>query len=134
MIGSLLELMQPLIGIARTVLTTFADLVAKHNTACVPPTGGVSPLKSNSILFLVELSAYAPVPDPVIPFVFLMNNGHYSYTAIKTSPLAAVVALAEMQNLKEITSKAKEKYLKWTWATAGAKLKFDPKNDTQRYV
>jgi exocyst complex protein 7 len=160
MIVSLLDLMQPLIGIARTTLTTFADLVAKHDPAFVPPTGGVSALTSNSILFLIELSAYAPVlaeiegfalpaysttiltrlvanlqgksrhykDDPVIPFLFLMNNAHYAYTAIKASPLATVVALAEMQNLEEITSKAKEKYLESTWATAVAKLKFDPKD------
>jgi hypothetical protein len=63
----------------------------------------------------------------VIPSLFLMNNAHYAYTAIQASPLVALVAPAEMTNLEDITQKAQERYLESTWATAVAKLRFDPK-------
>jgi hypothetical protein len=155
-----LDLMQPLIDVTRSTLTTFADLVEKHDLAFVPTTGSVSPLTSNSVLFLIELAEYAPVldgipgyslpvysttvitrlitnlqakakhykDDVVIPSVFLMNNAHYAYTAIQSSPLAKFVAPSEMTNLEDMTQKAQERYLESTWATAVAKLKFDSKD------
>jgi exocyst complex protein 7 len=46
---------------AQTVLASFLQLVEKHDLQFVPPAGGVSPLTSNVILFLMELSEYEPV-------------------------------------------------------------------------
>lgn len=43
------------------ILGSFAQLVEKHDLQFVPAGGGVSPLTSNVILFLIELSEYAAV-------------------------------------------------------------------------
>ncbi|OHS93703.1 Exo70 exocyst complex subunit family protein [Tritrichomonas foetus] len=140
-----------------TIKSTFENLnsaIEKHDPAFLPFDGGVSPLTSNVLLFLIHLFPYESVlnvisttekivtkaihslaanieskashySDQVLTQLFIMNNFHFVYTTIQSSKLADAISPENKSRIEDKIQRAQEEYIKLTWDTAFSKLNVD---------
>lgn len=143
--------MQPFATATKNVMESFINAIEKHDQTFLPVDGGVSPLTSNILLFLIHLFPYEDVlneimqinsivtrvitnlvsnielkadhySDPVLTQLFIMNNLHFIFTTVQGSKLKGVLPLENQIIVEEKIQKAQEEYIKLTWDTAFAKV------------
>lgn len=148
------SLMQPFANNTKNIIEALISAIEKHDQTFLPVDGGVSPLTSNILLFLIHLFPYEdsltnimPINtivtriisslisnielkaghynDPVLTQLFKMNNLHFIFTTVQGSKLKGSLPSENSILIEESISKAQEEYIKLTWDTAFAKVNED---------
>lgn len=145
---------QPFATATKNVIESLISAIEKHDQAFLPVDGGVSPLTSNILLFLIHLYPYEDVlneimhinsivtrvitnlitnielkaghyNDSVLTQLFIMNNLHFIFTTVQSSKLKNSLPHENQIIIEEKIQKAQEEFIKSTWDTAFAKVNED---------
>lgn len=143
--------MQPFANATKNVIESLINAIEKHDQTFLPVDGGVSPLTSNILLFLIHLYPYEDVlneimqinsivtrvitnlisnielkashySDIVLTQLFIMNNLHFIFTTVQGSKLKGSLPLDNQIIIEEKIQKAQEEFIKNTWDTAFTKV------------
>lgn len=145
------NMINPFANNIKNIIDSLEVAIEKHDQAFLTSDGGVSPLTSNVLLFLIHLFPYqgsfqliTPLDsfvtkmitslrnnintksnhysDRVLAQLFLMNNLQFIVTTVKSTKLKGVFPPDNQLAIEDQIQKSQEEYIKLTWDTAFVKL------------